>query len=166
MFSARGVALKVTTVSVQLRVLHNSVYISARLKLPGTNSTHTHRFSWVIQKFISCSHLSYWAEVMLHALEQQTFLDSTYVKEGFQQIPWYTNCSFISLGSGEESVFNWSFHGQEMHRIQYSANQGKAWQISSQIRTFTLQVSDTISSVGTGFGNNSMEVTTPVILRR
>jgi hypothetical protein len=38
MFSARGVALKVTTVSVQLRVLHNSVYISARLKLPGTNS--------------------------------------------------------------------------------------------------------------------------------
>jgi hypothetical protein len=39
MFSARGVALKVTTVSVQLRVLHNSVYISARLKLPGTNST-------------------------------------------------------------------------------------------------------------------------------
>jgi hypothetical protein len=39
MFSARGVALKVTTVSVQLRLLHNSVYISARLKLPGTNST-------------------------------------------------------------------------------------------------------------------------------
>jgi hypothetical protein len=37
MFSARGVALKVTTVSVQLRVFHNSVYISARLKLPGTN---------------------------------------------------------------------------------------------------------------------------------
>jgi hypothetical protein len=43
MFSARGVALKVTTVSVQLRVLHNIVYISARLKLPGTNSTYTGR---------------------------------------------------------------------------------------------------------------------------
>jgi hypothetical protein len=33
MFSARGVALNVTTASVQLRVLHNSVYLSARLKL-------------------------------------------------------------------------------------------------------------------------------------
>jgi hypothetical protein len=37
MFSARGVALNVTTASVQLRVLHNSVYLSARLKLRGTN---------------------------------------------------------------------------------------------------------------------------------
>jgi hypothetical protein len=39
MFSARGVALNVTTASVQLRVLNNSVYLSARLKLRGTNST-------------------------------------------------------------------------------------------------------------------------------
>jgi hypothetical protein len=40
MFSARGVALNVTTASVQLRVLHNSVYLSARLKLRGTNYTN------------------------------------------------------------------------------------------------------------------------------
>jgi hypothetical protein len=39
MFSARGVALNVTTASVQLCVLHNSVYLSAWLKLRGTNST-------------------------------------------------------------------------------------------------------------------------------
>jgi hypothetical protein len=39
-FSARGVALNVTTASVQLRVLHNSVYLSARLKLGGTNYTY------------------------------------------------------------------------------------------------------------------------------
>jgi hypothetical protein len=38
MFSARGVALNVTTASVQLRVLHTSVYVSAQLKLRGTNS--------------------------------------------------------------------------------------------------------------------------------
>jgi hypothetical protein len=37
MFSAREVALNVTTASVQLRVLHNSVYLSARLKLRGNN---------------------------------------------------------------------------------------------------------------------------------
>jgi hypothetical protein len=41
MFSARGVALNVITASEQLRVLHNSVYLSAGLKLRGTNSTHT-----------------------------------------------------------------------------------------------------------------------------
>jgi hypothetical protein len=40
MFSARGVALNVTTASVQLRVLHNSVYLSARLKLRGTNTKY------------------------------------------------------------------------------------------------------------------------------
>jgi hypothetical protein len=40
MFSARGVVLNVTTASVQLRVLHNSVYLSARLKLRGTNLDH------------------------------------------------------------------------------------------------------------------------------
>jgi hypothetical protein len=67
-------------------------------------------------------------EVMLHALEQQTFLDSTYVKEGFLWVLWYTNCSFISLWTAEESVFNWAFQGQEMHWIEYSANQGKVWQ--------------------------------------
>jgi hypothetical protein len=39
MFSARGVALNVTTASVQLRMLHNSVYLSAGLKLRGTNNT-------------------------------------------------------------------------------------------------------------------------------
>jgi hypothetical protein len=39
MFSARGVALNVITASVQLRVLHSSVYLSARLKLRGTNYT-------------------------------------------------------------------------------------------------------------------------------
>jgi hypothetical protein len=39
MFSARGVALNVTTASVQLRMLHNSVYLSARLKLRSTNSS-------------------------------------------------------------------------------------------------------------------------------
>jgi hypothetical protein len=39
MFSARGVALNVTTASVQLRVLHTSVYLSARLMLRGTNSS-------------------------------------------------------------------------------------------------------------------------------
>jgi hypothetical protein len=38
MFPARGVALNVTTGSVQLRVLHNRAYLSARLKLQGTNS--------------------------------------------------------------------------------------------------------------------------------
>jgi hypothetical protein len=38
MFSSQGVALNVTTGSVQLRVLHNSVYLFARLKLRGTNS--------------------------------------------------------------------------------------------------------------------------------
>jgi hypothetical protein len=32
-FSALGVALNITTANVQLRVLHNSVYLSARLKL-------------------------------------------------------------------------------------------------------------------------------------
>jgi hypothetical protein len=37
MFSARGVALNVTTASVQLRVVHNSDYLSARLKLRGNN---------------------------------------------------------------------------------------------------------------------------------
>jgi hypothetical protein len=31
--------MNVTTASVQLRVAHNSVYLSARLKLRGTNST-------------------------------------------------------------------------------------------------------------------------------
>jgi hypothetical protein len=39
MFSAQRVALNVTTASVQLRVLPNSVYLSARIKLRGTNST-------------------------------------------------------------------------------------------------------------------------------
>jgi hypothetical protein len=39
MFSARRAPLNVTTASVQLRVLHNSVYLSARLKLRGTNSS-------------------------------------------------------------------------------------------------------------------------------
>jgi hypothetical protein len=39
MFSDRGVALNVTTASVQLRVLHTGVYLFARLKLRGTNST-------------------------------------------------------------------------------------------------------------------------------
>jgi hypothetical protein len=38
MFSARGVALNATTASVQLRVLYNNAYLSARLKLRGTNS--------------------------------------------------------------------------------------------------------------------------------
>jgi hypothetical protein len=42
MFSARGLALNVTTASVQLRALHNSVYLSARLKLRGTN------YSWFL----------------------------------------------------------------------------------------------------------------------
>jgi hypothetical protein len=37
MFSAWGVALNVTTASVQLRVLHNSVYLSVRLKSQGNN---------------------------------------------------------------------------------------------------------------------------------
>jgi hypothetical protein len=41
MFSARGVALNVTAASVQLRVLHNSVYLSARLKLRSTNSSNS-----------------------------------------------------------------------------------------------------------------------------
>jgi hypothetical protein len=41
MFSARGVALNVTTASVQLRVLYNSAYLSARLKLRGTNSSYS-----------------------------------------------------------------------------------------------------------------------------
>jgi hypothetical protein len=36
--SAWGVALNVTTASVKVRVLHNSVYLSARLKLRGTDS--------------------------------------------------------------------------------------------------------------------------------
>jgi hypothetical protein len=43
MFSAWGVALNVTMASVQLRVLHYSVYLSAWLKLRGTNS----RCRWV-----------------------------------------------------------------------------------------------------------------------
>jgi hypothetical protein len=39
MFSSRGVALNVTTASIQLCVLNNSVYLSARLKLRSTNSS-------------------------------------------------------------------------------------------------------------------------------
>jgi hypothetical protein len=38
MFSTRRVALNVTTASVQLRVLNNSVYLSAGLKLRGLAS--------------------------------------------------------------------------------------------------------------------------------
>jgi hypothetical protein len=38
MFSAQGVALNVTTASLQLRMLYNSAYLSAWLKLRGTNS--------------------------------------------------------------------------------------------------------------------------------
>jgi hypothetical protein len=40
MFSARGGALNIITAGVQLRVLHNSVILFARLKLRGTNYTN------------------------------------------------------------------------------------------------------------------------------
>jgi hypothetical protein len=65
MFSAWGVALNGTTASVQLRVLHNSVYLSARLKLRGTNSTSSYsetsinRFSGSIVQFLWSLNKSY-----------------------------------------------------------------------------------------------------------
>jgi hypothetical protein len=47
MFFARGVALNVTAASVQLRVLRNSVYFSARLNLRGNNCT---KAAWLFRK--------------------------------------------------------------------------------------------------------------------
>jgi hypothetical protein len=39
MFFTQGVALNITTASVQLCVLHNSIYLSVWIKLRGTNYT-------------------------------------------------------------------------------------------------------------------------------
>jgi hypothetical protein len=51
MFSARGVALNVTTARVQLRVLHN-VYLSAWLQLRGTNSIFFQNVSEVLPHIV------------------------------------------------------------------------------------------------------------------
>jgi hypothetical protein len=53
MFSAQEVALNITTASVQLRVLHNSVYLSARLQ--GTNYwewNKIHNMNFVVHLFL------------------------------------------------------------------------------------------------------------------
>jgi hypothetical protein len=55
MFSARGVPLNVITASVQLLVLRNSVYLSAQLKLRGTDNTSTYFVNLVMKNTQKCS---------------------------------------------------------------------------------------------------------------
>jgi hypothetical protein len=72
-------------------------------------------------------------------------------KRSFHQVSWCLNSSFIN-----------DFLIGEMHSTGSSLNkkccinQGKAWWNWNQIRIFTLQIPNMISSKGTGF-NNSVE---------
>jgi hypothetical protein len=54
-----GSSSNVTTASVQLHMLHNSVYVSARLKLRGTNSMYIHILSLPNNPFLLLQSLPY-----------------------------------------------------------------------------------------------------------